>query len=665
MRGLLARAGSSIGAPGVQTALFVSSATVGLGAQWFYTDRHTEWLGRVGYGGAAILALAFAWLSRADDISTPVRSSEGDLGYRIGTPILSALAVGTAFSVAACILVSSGHLTLAAAVAATSVAVVLVGAWIDDSRGCTPRRILSGMRGHDWRSAIVCVALVLLAAWYRVDSLEALPADVHNDEGAHGLQALAIINGMWPPGEAFGFGWSNLPTLSFLPHVVTMLVAGDGLWGLRLASAIQGVLCVGLMAQVGRALFGWQVGLVAAGFLAASHWHIHFSRIGISNMGALAVSLATLLAAVRLGERAAPGRAVVLGTMFAACSLVYFAARLTPLIAAGFLLACWYASRTAPSIVLRSSLLIALATGITIAPFAFAASMTPDALTSRLGAVSVFSPRFMDHAREVHQVDSLTEMLRLHALWSIEGLVASRDTSIHYNTAAPLLDQVSAPFALIGLMVVAIQMRNPRAFMVCIWLGLTLLLGAILTDSAPFSPRILGLLPALALCIGLAVVAGWRSLQVHGAGFARLAIVLIGLWGIALAMSNRRAYLDTFAAHQQLTVTTAVARLIEQLDLSKRVVVLHAGTPILSQETPRFIAPRPDGIELGPENHSRIGSIPTGSGGIAFIVLAEVPKADEAMAQIRQRFPQGREQTVTTGRRTRLFRSYIVDGTST
>jgi Dolichyl-phosphate-mannose-protein mannosyltransferase len=133
---------------------------------------------------------------------------------------------------------------------------------------------------------------VLMAAfalrWY---GLASIPPDVHGDEAAVGLEARRMIAGTLP--FAFGFGWSDLPALSFLSRAATLLAFGNNLYGLRVASVIEGVASVAVLFLLARRLWGSRVAVLAAGFLAVAAWHIHFSRTGLQNIQA---TLFTLLA---------------------------------------------------------------------------------------------------------------------------------------------------------------------------------------------------------------------------------------------------------------------------------------------------------------------------------------------------------------------------------
>ena len=105
----------------------------------------------------------------------------------------------------------------------------------------------------------------------------------------------------------FAIGWYDVPALSFTLHAATMRVFGDNLFGLRMASVIEGVALDCPAVPAGRRLWGPRPALLAAAFMAVAAWHIQFSRTGFHYMQAPVATLLALYFLVR--GRAGPTRA--------------------------------------------------------------------------------------------------------------------------------------------------------------------------------------------------------------------------------------------------------------------------------------------------------------------------------------------------------------------
>src|SRR5207245_489534 len=117
--------------------------------------------------------------------------------------------------------------------------------------------------------------LMALAFGLRFFGLREIPLDVHGDEAAVGIEARQILSGAVT--NLFGLGWAGLPELSFIPSAITLRLVSNDLFGLRLASVIQGTLSVGLLYGVAKRLFSKRVAFLSAFVLAVSQMAIQYS----------------------------------------------------------------------------------------------------------------------------------------------------------------------------------------------------------------------------------------------------------------------------------------------------------------------------------------------------------------------------------------------------
>ena len=120
------------------------------------------------------------------------------------------------------------------------------------------------------------VAILLLAAALRFVWLDRFPPGLHYDEAAYGLQAIELRGS---PRFALFFPafTGHEPLFIYLLALATGLL-GASVYALHATSAAVGVGAVLATALAGRALFGRSVGLLGAGLLATSFWHLMFSR---------------------------------------------------------------------------------------------------------------------------------------------------------------------------------------------------------------------------------------------------------------------------------------------------------------------------------------------------------------------------------------------------
>ena len=119
--------------------------------------------------------------------------------------------------------------------------------------------------------------IVLLAAILRLLWLDRFPPGLHYDEAAYGLQAIDLLQ--HPRLVLFFPAFTGREPLFIYMVATGFRLLGTSVFSLRLVAALIGVASVAATAVAGRALFGQGVGLLAAGLLASSFWHVVISRM--------------------------------------------------------------------------------------------------------------------------------------------------------------------------------------------------------------------------------------------------------------------------------------------------------------------------------------------------------------------------------------------------
>ncbi len=121
--------------------------------------------------------------------------------------------------------------------------------------------------------------ILIMAAFFRFYQLKTLPPGLYPDEAMNGNNALeAIKTGdykiFYPENNGREGLFMNIQSLS-------VRIFGNEPWALRLVSGIFGILTVLGLYLLAKELFKSEfIALSASFFLAASFWHINFSRIG-------------------------------------------------------------------------------------------------------------------------------------------------------------------------------------------------------------------------------------------------------------------------------------------------------------------------------------------------------------------------------------------------
>jgi hypothetical protein len=140
-------------------------------------------------------------------------------------------------------------------------------------------------RWSDGRMRWLCALgfIVLMGLVLRLWKLSAIPTTLDGDEANFGLETLRVLRGELR--NPFVFGWFSHPSAVFLFQSIGWRLTDNPILAIRWPWAIIGSLSL-LFAGLGASrAAGPRVGLLTAALLATWHFHLHFSRLAIDNIG--------------------------------------------------------------------------------------------------------------------------------------------------------------------------------------------------------------------------------------------------------------------------------------------------------------------------------------------------------------------------------------------
>lgn len=430
------------------------------------------------------------------------------------------------------------------------------------------------------------VIVVLVAALLRLTELPTLPVGLHYDEAANLVLTREIVADGYRP--LFIRAYTGKEPLFFYAAAPWVAMTdGAGAWGLRLASAMVGVLTVAATFAATRGLLGRRTGtaaiaLFAAGWMAVAFPHVLLSRLGfraISQPLLQALTVATLWRGLRSGRWR---WTVAAGVCLGLTGYTYLAARLFPVPLA--ITGVWLLARTAPAG--RRGLLARIAVVLGVAAVVFAPLGTyflrhPEAFTTRISQVA--SPSLSDALRGIGQC--------LRAL----ALPGAGDRYVRFNAPGlPVLDPVAVPLLLLGAGAMVLARRRDRLesagrLMVLVAIPLMLLPSALATgEITPSNLRMVGLYPFLAIPVGwglytaLTLLMRFRTVRGYGLLSALLAV------GLLLAGAGRTAFIYSRWASSAALFRAAdgemvvAARVLDETATSAQAQALahNAATPV-------------------------------------------------------------------------------------
>lgn len=500
---------------------------------------------------------------------------------------------------------------------------------------------------------LLLAALFLLALVVRVYALDRIPTTLSGDEGSSGLMAVKFLQG--EANNVFTIGWFSFPTFYFAVQSVGIWLLGQTAEGLRLTSALAGALTVVGLYFLGRMLFDRFTGLLAAAYLLASHYHIHFSRIGLNNIWDglfVVVTFATFWHGWRTGRRTPfilAGLALGLGLYF------YVAFRVVPLLLLLWLGLALVWDRAAWRRRLPDVMVTAYVAALLFLPMALFFWQHPAEFQAPMNRVTIFAG-WLEREAEIRD-QSATAIVLDQMLMTARGF--THEPLRHwYNPGVPLLLTGAAGLFLMGLVWALVSFDLRYALLLLPLLGMVVL-GA-LSQDPPASQRFVLVMPIVALLIAVPLrqAAGllaqlWPRLQ-----NAWLALA-VGVMGWLMLVDLNYYFFEVYDHYVLGGINTEVASEVAQFLLAEageESVVYFFGLPRMgyySHSTIPYLVPGLVGNDVV-EPLTAIPEWPAGEAPI-FIFL---PERVGELAFVEAAYPGGHYQELADKNGLMLFAAY-------
>jgi len=432
-----------------------------------------------------LLALPYAWLTR---------QAAGDgLLARSATVAVFAWLVAIGFAVAGSLSRTTDEATPVARRQTT-----------DDGRQTTDeatpaarRQTTAGRRWHlDRWDLVISVGLFVLALGLRAWQMSQFPSTYSGDEGSAGLFAIELLDGK--ANNLFGLGWFSFPALYFTVQSAAIALLGQTVEAVRLTSAVAGALTVVALYWLGRAMFDRTTAVLAALYLAASHYHIHMSRIALNNVwdglfGTLAI--AGLWYGWKTGRRAGfilCGLALGLGQYF------YVSIRPLPVLFLIWAAAAFVAQRALFRERFHGLILTTLIALTVFLPLGLYFADKPDEFQAPMNRVTIFGPWLEGELARGER--TTTDVILDNATNGLLGFT-HEPLRLLYNPGSPLLLAGAAMLFLLGI-IWALLNFDLRYLLLLLPLLAVVASNAISQDS-PASQRYILAMPLVALFVAL------------------------------------------------------------------------------------------------------------------------------------------------------------------
>jgi len=378
-----------------------------------------------------------------------------------------------------------------------------------------------------WELAAI-VALTVAAVTLRIVNLSSLPGPYEQDEAALAHQSLNALEGKTP--NMFMSGLQGHATMQHYSLAAVFKVFGVTIFSSRLLSALTGALTVPLLYLLLRQMFGKTVAFLGAAYLVAYHLHVHYSRVGLENIGDPFILIAVLYFAWRASRGGKTVDFVLTGLVMGLGLYLSPAARVVPVIVAAFF---------AYTVLRRPRFLRQAAPGMGLLALAYGAAALPVAVfwithqsdfMDRINIVGLFQSHWIDQ-QKAETGRSTLAILRDQTVHSFGAFGRFPDRSQHYLAPIPYVDHLSLVPFLLGVGYSIYKVLEERYFLLLAMFVAIVVTGGVLTIEAPTSQRLVGTTVVVAafVAIGLKLIADavsrWRpsgSYAVAGVGICVL-----------------------------------------------------------------------------------------------------------------------------------------------
>jgi 4-amino-4-deoxy-L-arabinose transferase-like glycosyltransferase/SAM-dependent methyltransferase len=555
-------------------------------------------------------------------------------------------------------------------------AAVAFYAWQDVGARFSLPRISRGALG-------TAAVLFLVALVVRLINLSQNPFMLNGIEASLGLNTVQIIEGQLR--NPFGTGWLTNPTLLLYLMALPVRLFGPTVLGIRLLSPFVGAATVAAVYLFGRRLFGQFTGLLAAVLLLGFHLHVHYSRLGMTNIwdGLLVLlALGTIGVAWQRPSTAPHQRTLWLmaGLFVGLNAYALTSSRVLPVVLTAWLALTLLLDRQTARQQIWHMIAAAGMALVVALPLLLFYYNRPEIWTERANILGILPGQTNWLADEAARTGMSPTAVLWQQFWrSALAFNGIPDNSPAYKPLVPLLSFGPAVLLVLGVALALFRVRHNSYRLLLLWPLATVFVGGMLVIESPQSHRLVTAVPALAILAAIALVTlgnlvqaalrrpdeppnaadalfGWQ-LPTARTGLALLALVLL------FTLNDLWFYYGRFPTHNQFadTNTEVAYELATHLnELEGDWTAYLFGPPILFIDFPTLPFLLTDfeaGVNLfnveSPE--AVLPEAPTGH--LIFIFL---PQREVELAAIQTQYPGGSRQQFDGFYATPLFITYEV-----
>ncbi len=345
----------------------------------------------------------------------------------------------------------------------------------------------------------LAICLFLIAFLLRGMDTTHFSNALSGDEASSGIYSTSFIKGS--TNNIFVSGWFSFPSFFFFIQSISISILGQTIPGLRIPSALVGSFTVVALFFVVRAMFDNRTAFIASLLLAFSHYHIHFSRIGLNNIWDGLSWTATLGSIWWAWNHDRKAAYIFTGLVLGLAQYFYVSSRALFIVIPVWLFFAALQDRKKFKSQLPNIILMAVTAGVVILPLAWFYLLHPDEFQAPMTRVTILGNWLIDRALATRK--SISEILLNQLTDSISGITYT-PLRAWYRPNYGLLRPITAGMFYVGAACLLFKLKDNRVWLILIWLGLIVITGALSTDT-PAAQRYIAAIPACFMIAGYGI----------------------------------------------------------------------------------------------------------------------------------------------------------------
>jgi len=482
---------------------------------------------------------------------------------------------------------------------------------------------------YKWALFIFVLATVL-----RILFLDYLPQRVDGDSSRFGLDGLKAWSEHWP---FLGTGWyGHTNALMYVIGFFTKSFENE-LFGLRLFSALGGVLGVVATYFLSKKMFGERVALWSSLFLAICPFHIVLSRIGTEVVWMSFFAPISLFLILKTSWK----HDLLAGVLIGVSQYLYPGARILPIMSCIFLGVLWLYKKKTLVETAKTGLIITAGLFLVYFPMARYFYFHQNEYFARIDMVGIVQSGWLENEM---RNKSFLQVIIPKIIDNLKVFCLPVKTGAQFwFFRTPYLDALPAVFFIIGLSVSFIFIRKNFGFLfLVLFFLITVLFAGVLTVDSPTPSRYMIVFPVIAIFVGLGLEKTANILNGK-----RTAFLLFLLLVTSFVSYWKHEKVDTWRYDKNTQTATFTGRYLSKIKADYRVYFLSETSMYYdASPTLRFLTKR-NGVNI-------FGSIEKEKGKINFkenYVFLILPSRVNELSLLKKINPGGFEKIIYNPRR--------------